>query len=107
MWHQKFEKNGKPRLIYNSELRKEIGGVCASEANSQLSCVLEAVDAATEVDTYQRLSRDHSLLDHLPGGSLPLPSGVSHELSYLLVLTQTSMHSAHIGWEKQGSTLNE
>ena len=28
MWHQKFEKNGKPRFIYNSELRKEIGGVC-------------------------------------------------------------------------------
>ena len=63
-------------------MRKEIGGVCASEANSQLSCVLKAVDAATEVDTYQRLSRDHSLLDHLPGGSLPLPSSVSHELSY-------------------------
>ena len=69
-------------VIYNSELRTEIGGVCVSEANSQLSCVLEAVDAATEVDTYQRLSHDHSLLDHLPGGSLPLPSGVSHELSY-------------------------
>ena len=34
------------------------------------------------LNTYQRLSRDHSLLDHLPGGSLPLPSGVSHELSY-------------------------
>ena len=81
MWHQKFEKNGKPRLIYNSELRKEIG-VCASEANSQLSCVLETVDAAAEVDTYQRLSHDHSLLDHLPGGSLPLPSGVSNELCY-------------------------
>ena len=64
MWHQKFEKNCKLRFIYNSELRKEIGGVCASEANSQLSCVLEAVDAATKVDTYQRLSRDHSLLDH-------------------------------------------
>ena len=80
MRHQKFKKNGKPGLIYNSELRREIGGVCASEVNSQLSCVLEAVDAATEADTYQRLSHDHSLLDHLPGGSLP--SGVSHELSY-------------------------
>ena len=56
--------------------------MCVSEANSQLSCVLEAVDAATKVDTYQRLSHDHSLLDHLPGGSLPLSSGVSHELSY-------------------------
>ena len=78
--HQKFEKNGKLGLIYNSELRREIGGVCASEANSQLSCVLKAMDAATEVDTYQRLSCDHSLLDHLPGGSLP--SGVSHEISY-------------------------
>ena len=50
MWHQKFKKNGKPGLIYNSELQREIGGVCVSEANSQLSCVLEAVDAATEVD---------------------------------------------------------
>ena len=50
MRHQKFEKNSKLGLIYNSELRREIGGVCASEANSQLSCVLEAVDAATEVE---------------------------------------------------------
>ena len=49
MRHQKFEKNGKLGLIYNSELQREIGGVCASEVNSQLSCVLEAVDAATEV----------------------------------------------------------
>ena len=56
--------------------------VCASETNSQLSCTLEAMDAATEVDTYQRLSRDRSLSDHLPGASLPLPSGVSHEISY-------------------------
>ena len=63
-------------------MRKEIGGVCAGEMNSQLSCTLEAMDAATEVDTYQRLSRDRSLSDHLPGGSLPLPSGISHEISY-------------------------
>ena len=56
--------------------------MCASEANSQLSCVLEAMDAAAEVDTYQTLSHDHSLLDHLPGGSIPLPSVISHELSY-------------------------
>ena len=55
--------------------------MCASETNSQLSCTLEAMDAATEVDTYQRLSRDRSLSDHLPGGSLPLPSGVSHEFN--------------------------
>ena len=82
MRHQKFEKKLQAGVIYNSELQREIGGVCESEANSQLSCVLEAVDAATKVDTYQRLSRDHSLLDHLPGGSLPLPSGISHELSY-------------------------
>ena len=67
MWHQKFEKNGKPRFIYNSELRKEIGGVCASETNSQLSCTLEAMDAATEVDTYQKLNRDRSLSRPLTG----------------------------------------
>ena len=54
MQHQKFEKNGKPGLIYNSELQREIEGVCASEANSQLSCVLEAVNAATEVDILTR-----------------------------------------------------
>ena len=50
MRHQKFEKNAKLGLIYYSELRREIGGVCVSEANSQLSCVLEAMDAATEVE---------------------------------------------------------
>ena len=54
MRHQKFEKNSKLGLIYNSELQREIGGVCASEANSQLSCVLEAVDAATKVDILTR-----------------------------------------------------
>ena len=50
MRHQKFEKKLQAGVIYNSELRREIGGVCVSEANSQLSCVLEAVDAATEVE---------------------------------------------------------
>ena len=50
MRHQKFEKNGKLGLIYNSELQREIGDVCVSEVNSQLSCVLKAMDAATEVD---------------------------------------------------------
>ena len=40
-------------FIYNSEFWKEIGGVCVSEVGSQLSCVLKAVDAATEVDTYR------------------------------------------------------
>ena len=38
-----------------------------SEAGSQLSCVLEAVDVASEVDSYQRLNCDHNPLNHLPG----------------------------------------
>ena len=53
-------------FIYNSELRKEIGHVCVSETDSQLSCVFEAVDAATAIDTYQGLSHDHSPLNYLP-----------------------------------------
>ena len=93
---QKFERKGKLRFIYNSELCKEIGHVCVSEAGSQLSCVLEAVDAATEVDTYQRLNRDHSPLNHLPGIHCHYLLVLVMNYLTLLTLTQTSMHLALI-----------
>ena len=96
MRHQKFERKGKPRFIYNSELRKEIGPVCANEVGSQLSCVLEAVDAATEVDTYQRLSHDHSPLNHLPGVHCHYLLVLVMNYLTLLALTQTSMQSVLI-----------
>ena len=68
--------------------------MCASEAGSQLSCVLEAVDAATEVDTYQRLNHDHSPLNHLPGVHCHYLLVLVMNYLTLLALMQTSMHLA-------------
>ena len=71
--------------------------MCVSEANSQLSCVLEAVDAATEVDTYQRLSRNYyNPLNHLPGAHCNYLLVLVINYLTLLALMQTSMHSALI-----------
>ena len=72
-----------------------------------MSCVLEAVDAATEVDTYQRLNRDHSPLNHLPGVHCHYLLVLVMNYLTLLTLTQASMQLALIDREKQGSTLNE
>ena len=91
-------QKGKWGFKYNSELCKEIGRVCVSEAGSQLSCVLEAVDAATAVDTYQKLSHDHSLLNYFTY----LPGIHCHYHLVLVIykftmsLTPASMHSVLI-----------
>ena len=94
--HQKFEKKGKLRFICNSGLRKEIGRVCASETGSQLSCVLKAMNAAAAIDTYQRLSRDHSPLNHLPGVRCHYLRVLVINYLTLLALISTSMHSTLI-----------
>ena len=73
--------------------------VCVSEASSQLSCVLEAVDAATAVDTYQRLSHDHSLINYftyVPGIHCHYLLVLVINYLTMLALTSTSMHSALI-----------
>ena len=94
--HQKFERKGKQRFICNSELRKEIGCVCASEAGSQLSCVLKAMNAAAAVNTYQRLSHDHSPLNHLPRVCCHYLLVLVINYLTLLALISTSMHSTLI-----------
>ena len=52
VWHQESEQKRKWGFKYNSTFCRQIGCVCASEAGSQLSCVLEAMDAATAADWY-------------------------------------------------------
>ena len=70
--------------------------MCVSEVGSQLSCVLEAVNTATAVDTYQRLSHDHSPPNHLPG--VHCHCLLVLVINYLtpLALISTSVHSALI-----------
>ena len=70
--------------------------VCASETGSQLSCVLEAMNAAAAIDTYQRLSRDHSPLNHSPGVRCHYLRVLVINYLTLLALISTSMHSTLI-----------